>query len=139
MRGPTAALAAALVVAALACSGSGGTANDGGGGSGGGGGATAGSGGSATNATCQGMRQCAMDCADATCIDTCKSRGNASAQAAFQALYDCTMDPLRGNCSSPATINDCVCLAQCYDGACLAETDACVGGGTDIVCDFNCH
>ena len=135
MRGLTVALAAAFVVAALACS-SGGGSNDGGGG---GGGATGGGGGSATNATCQGMRQCAMDCADDACVANCKSRGTTDAQAAFQALYDCTMDPARGNCPSPASINDCVCVAQCFDGACLAETDACVNGGTDVVCDMSCH
>ena len=129
MRGSTAAMAAALVVAALACSSN----NNGGGGGGSGGG------GGATNATCQAMRQCVMDCDDTACIDTCKSRGNAAAQAAFQALYECTMDPARGNCPTAASINDCVCMAQCYDGACLAETDACVGGGTDIVCDLSCH
>ena len=127
MRGLTAALAAAFVVAALACSG------------GGGGGATGGSGGSATNASCQDMRQCVLDCSDSACINTCKSRGNAAVQAAFQALYDCTMDPARGNCPNAATIDDCVCLAQCYDGACLAETDACLNGATDIVCDTRCH
>ena len=137
MRGVTAALAAAFIVAALACSSSGGS-NDGGGG---GGGATGGTGGSATDATCQGIRQCVMDCgaADDACINTCKSRGNTAAQGAFQALYDCTADPARGNCTAAHAISDCVCIAQCYDGACLAETDACVNGGSDVVCDMSCH
>jgi hypothetical protein len=140
MRGLTAALAAALVVVAFACS-SNNASNDGGGGSGGGGGggATGGGGGSATNASCQDMRQCVMDCGDQACIDNCKSRGNAAAQAAFQALFDCTMDPNRGNCPSPGAISDCVCTAQCYDGACLAEVDACLGGATDLICDIACH
>ena len=139
MRGLTTSLAAAFVIAALACS-SNGSSNDAGGGSGGGGGsATGGGGGSATNASCQDMRQCVMDCADAACVNNCKSRGNAAAQAAFQALLDCTVDTARGNCPSGTAISDCLCQAQCYDGACLAEVDACLNGASDLICDVNCH
>ena len=126
------------MVAVMACSG-GGNTSDAGGGSGGGGGATGGSGG-ATNATCQDMRMCVMDCGDDACVNNCKSRGDAAAQAAFQALYDCTIDSARGACPMARAIDDCVCMAQCFDGACLAETDACVNGAAvDLVCEMRCH
>jgi hypothetical protein len=127
-----------MLIAAMACSSSK-SSNDAGGGSGGGGGATGGSGG-ATNASCQDMRMCAKDCGDDACLASCKSRGTAAAAAAFQALYDCTADPARGNCPNGNIISDCLCMAQCYDGACLAEVDACLAGTTiDLVCDGNCH
>ena len=137
MRGALTAAAAALLIAAVACSSN--NSNTGKGGSGGGG-ATGGTGGGATPGSCQAIRMCAKDCADAACLATCKSRGTTDAQAAWQALYDCTGDSARGNCPMPAAVGlDCVCMAQCYDGLCLAETDACVAGATDIVCDSNCH
>jgi len=82
---------------------------------------------------------CANDCGDEACLNACKARGTPAAQAALQALYDCTTDPARGNCPMANGISDCVCVAQCYDGACLAEVDACINGATDIICDVNCH
>jgi hypothetical protein len=87
------------------------------------------------------MRLCAMSCGatDEACVNTCKSRGNATEQANFQALMDCTKDAARGGCPAPYLIDDCTCLAQCFDGACLAETDTCVAGATDLVCDLSCH
>jgi len=140
MRGALTAAVAALLIAAIACSSS--SPNTGTGTAGtGGGGATGGTGGGATQGSCQAIRLCAKDCGvDAACLATCKSRGTADAQTAWQALYDCTADTARGNCSMPAVVGlDCVCMAQCYDGLCLAETDACVAGATDLVCDMNCH
>ncbi len=111
----------------LACS-SGGSNPDGGAtGSGGAGG------GSATTATCQAARACAIDCADATCLATCASRANPPAQAAFQALVECTMT--MGQCASFDDIN-CVCLAQCaMDPPCIVEVDNCLAG---IVMDNVC-
>jgi hypothetical protein len=135
MRGLIATVAA-MLIAGLACSSN--DSKTGTGGSGGSG-ATGGSGGATTNASCQDIRMCAKDCADDACLNTCKSRGTAAAQANFQALYDCTADSARGNCTMANVISDCVCMAQCYDGACLAEVDACTAGATDVVCEGNCH
>jgi hypothetical protein len=118
MRGALTAAVAALLIAAFACS-SNTSSNTGTAGSGGGG-ATGGTGGGATQGTCEAIRICAKDCGDDACLATCKSRGNADAQTAWQALYDCTMDSARGNCPMANIIGDCVCTAQCYDGACLA-------------------
>ena len=137
MRGALTAAVAALLMAAFACSSNTSPNNDGAGT--GGSGATGGGGGGATQGSCQAIRICAKDCGDDACIATCKSRGSADAQTAWQALYDCTADTTRGNCTMANTISDCVCMAQCYDGACLAEVDACVAGATDIVCEGNCH
>jgi len=103
-------------------------------------GATDGTGG-ATNATCQAIRICAVDCTDEACVtNMCKSRGTTEAQAAFQALHDCTKDPARGTCASPSDVN-CLCLAQCLqDPPCVAEVEACLAGAApDIVCEDRCH
>jgi hypothetical protein len=103
-------------------------------------GATGGNGG-ATNATCQAIRICAVDCTDEACVtNNCKPRGTTEAQATFQALYDCTKDPTRGTCTSPSDVN-CLCLAQCLqDPPCVAETEACLAGAApDIVCEDRCH
>jgi hypothetical protein len=125
-----------------ACS-SGGGSKDGGGGTGGGGGATGGGGGATTNATCQDIRLCALDCADDTCIGMCKARGTAAAQAAFQALDDCTRAalPTGGGCTVPFDLPNCYCPAQCQqDPPCAALVDACVAPATmDLVCDMRCH
>src|SRR5688572_24508318 len=104
--------AAAAVMVAILTLGLGCGATDGGGG--------------ATNATCQAIRICAVDCTDEACVMTnCKSRGTTEAQATFQALYDCTKDPGRGTCTSPSDVN-CLCLAQCLqDPPCVPEVEAC--------------
>ena len=134
MRGALTAAAAAMLAVltlALGCSSTG-SSNDSG--------ATGGTGG-ATNATCQAIRICAVDCTDEECVTSnCKPRGTTAAQAAFQALYDCTKDPARGTCASPSDVN-CLCLAQCLqDPPCMAETEACLAGAApDIVCEDRCH
>jgi hypothetical protein len=92
---------------------------------------------SASNDTCQAARICALDCADTNCITTCRSRANAAAQAAFDALATCTTQ--LGQCATLSDIN-CLCSAQCImDPPCVDEVAACVGGGTDSVCDTTCH
>jgi hypothetical protein len=112
----------------LACS-SGGSKGDGG--------PTGAGGGAGPSDSCQAARICALDCADATCLAVCAGRANAAAQVAFQALIECTM--AMGQCASSNDIN-CLCAAQCLmDPPCIAEVDACVGGGADSVCDTTCH
>ena len=55
--------------------------------------------GGATVFSCQDIRLCALDCADDAAVMTnCKSKGSADAQAAFQALYDCTKNT--GGCDA---------------------------------------
>ena len=118
------ALAAVLVlVAGVGCSGG---ANPGDGGAGGTG-----------TGTCQTIRLCAIDCGDDTCVtNSCKPRGTAAAQAAFQALYDCTRST---GCTAPGDLN-CLCAAQCLqDPPCVSELDACVGATSDPICEVNCH
>jgi hypothetical protein len=136
-------------MAVLGCSSSGSSNSDAAGGSsggssaggsgGGGGGATGSGGSSATNAGCQAIRLCAIDCADEACImNNCKSMGNADAQAAFQALYDCTTDPTQGNCAGTGDIA-CVCMAQyLQDPPCADALFACVGDINDLIAD-RCH
>jgi hypothetical protein len=121
--------------------GAGGTAGAGGttaaGGASGGGGATGGAGGGATNAACQAIRLCAIDCADAACImNSCKPMGRtAAAETAFQALYDCTLDPARGNCPSLNDVN-CMCMAQyLQDPPCADALFDCVGNIIDTIAD----
>jgi hypothetical protein len=124
------------VVLTLACS-SGGSGNpDGGaGGSGGGGG------GGAPSGTCQAIRLCALDCSDEACVTTCANRGTSAAQAAFQALYDCTKAalPTGGGCATPSDV-DCLCMAQCIqDPPCFDQTIECTANMTDTICDDLCH
>jgi hypothetical protein len=139
MRGALAAVAAVLMIAA--CS-SGGGSHDGGGGAGGGG-ATGGGGGATTNATCQDIRLCVLDCGDDACIAMCKARGTADAQALYQALDDCTRaaPPTGGGCTVPYDLPNCYCPAQCLqDPPCGPQVDACVApAGMDLVCDMRCH
>ncbi len=107
-----------------------------GGGCGGAGGGVDGAGGG-PGQTCQSIRLCALDCGDDACVmSTCKVRGDAAAQAAFQSLYDCTKTA--GGCV-PGNIN-CLCLAQCLESPpCASELDMCVGATTDSICDVSCH
>jgi hypothetical protein len=103
------------------------------------GGSGVGGGGGAIGNSCQGIRRCVVEsCADEACVlNTCLPQGTPAAQAAFQALYDCTKT--MGACTSPSDIN-CFCLAQCLqDPPCAAQVDACTGGLTDSVCDSTCH
>ena len=97
----------------------------------------AGAGGGPGNQTCQALRLCALDCGDEGCVSTCKQRGTADAQAAFQGLFDCTRT--EGGCASPNDLN-CLCNAQCLqDPPCAVELDACVGATSDSICEVNCH
>jgi len=77
---------------------------------------------------------CALDNPDQASFDAnCKSMGTAAAQAAFQALFECTTDPARGNCGAPVDIN-CLCMAQyLQDPPCVDVLDACVGTITDLI------
>jgi hypothetical protein len=140
MRAQTAALAT-IFIAALGCSG-GASSNDGGGGAGGagGGGATGGGSGGATNATCQTIRLCAVDCADDACVqNNCKPMAPAAAQAAYQALSDCTTDPARGDCPSGSAVNQCLCMAQyLQDPPCEIQLADCIGNINDTIADL-CH
>ena len=130
--------AMAALVVAVGCSSSSSNHDAAGGSSGGsgggGGGATGGSGGSATNANCQALRMCALDNPDQASFDAnCKAMGTPAAQAALQALFECTTDPARGNCGSPVDIN-CLCMAQyLQDPPCTDLLDACVGTITDLI------
>ena len=134
--------AIAALVVAVGCSSSGSNHDAAGGSSGGssagtgggGGGATGGSGGGATNANCQALRMCALDNPDQASFDAnCKAMGTPAAQAAFQALFECTTDPARGNCGEPVDIN-CLCMAQyLQDPPCTDLLDACVGTITDLI------
>ena len=87
--------------------------------------------------TCQTVRLCATDCGDETCVtNRCKPRGTAAAQAAFQALYECTAST---GCTRPGDLN-CLCAAQCLqDPPCVSELDTCVGATSDPICEVNCH
>jgi hypothetical protein len=143
MRGALAAVGAALMIAA--CSSSSGSSKDGGGGNSGagGGGATGGGGGATTNATCQDIRLCVLDCADDACIAMCKARGTADAQTTFQALDDClrAAPPSGGGCTVPYDLPNCLCPAECLqDPPCGPMVDACVApAATDVFCDMRCH
>ena len=125
MRALRNAAVAALLIVALGCSSGGSNKDAAGGSSGGGGGATGGGSGGATNATCQAIRICALATTDA--------------QAAFQALYDCTVDPVRGNCASASDIN-CMCTAQyLQDPPCNDLVLACIGNITTDTIGDRCH
>lgn len=137
-----AALALSTASAAMSCSSSNGNgsspppADAGVGGSGGGGGA-----GGASDWSCAEIRAHALgtDCADDSCVATAKAKGGAAAQAAFQALYDCTKNQ---GCTTPNMIV-CLCDAQCYPdmSPCAAELDTCLAGALDdpAICDPQCH
>jgi hypothetical protein len=91
--------------------------------------------------TCQEVRLCAFSCTSEACVDTCRQRGSAGAQAAFQAVTSCTEGSAAdggGGCppvSDPGYRN-CLCLAQCLeDPPCAATLDPCLGNLDDSVCD----
>lgn len=132
----------AMAVLATGCSG-GGNSTDAGSGSGGaaaGGGGSTGTGGAGggNTATCQAIRICARDCADDACVEnTCKPMAPAAAQAAFQALTDCTADPARGNCPVGYRVDDCLCMAQYrQDPPCADLLTDCVGTINDVIADL---
>lgn len=86
--------------------------------------------------TCQGIRACLWGCNTGMqeCVQTCINKGSPQAQALFQTLATC-MAPY-----CPAGDFTCGCVHQCFDGNCLAETEACAAGTTpDLVCDELCH
>ena len=127
---------ATMLIAAIGCSSGSNSKNDGGGGAGGGGGAT-GTGG-ATNANCQTIRLCAVDCADDACVQNCKSMAPSAADA-YQALADCTTDPSRGGCPSGSQVSQCLCMAQyLQDPPCADLLNACIGNINDTIADL-CH
>ena len=67
--------------------------------------------------------------------------GNADAQAAFQALYDCTTDPARGNCPIPVDMSPggCMCMAQyLQDPPCADPLFTCLGNIDDLIAP-RCH
>jgi hypothetical protein len=91
--------------------------------------------------TCQQVRLCAFSCTSDACIATCRQRGSAAAQAAFEAVTSCTQGSVAdggGGCppvSDPGYRN-CLCLAQCLeDPPCAATLDPCLGNLDDTVCD----
>jgi hypothetical protein len=129
-----------MLIAVLGCS-SGNSNNPGTGGSGGSG--SGGTGGMPPPAgSCQAIRLCALDCADDACVTSnCLPMGTATAQTAFQAVYDCTKaaQPTGGGCATPGDIN-CLCMAQCLqDPPCGELALDCTANITDIVCDDLCH
>jgi hypothetical protein len=132
----TLATLATLAALVFSCSG-GGSSPDGGGGSGGGGGGNTGGSGGGTVFSCQDIRLCALDYADDTAVMTnCKSKGSADAQAAFQALYDCTKNT--GGCDPVNDIN-CLCMAQCLqDPPCENLVFTCIGSAADALCGGPC-
>jgi hypothetical protein len=95
----------------------------------------------AGTATCQQVRLCAFGCSSEACVDTCRQRGSAAAQAAFAAVTSCTQGSAAdggGGCppvSDPGYRN-CLCLAQCLEEPpCAATLDPCLGNIDDSVCD----
>jgi hypothetical protein len=91
--------------------------------------------------TCQQIRLCAFNCTSEACVDTCRQRGSAAAQAAFDGVTSCTQGSAAdggGGCppvSDPGYRN-CLCLAQCLeDPPCAATLDPCLGNLDDSVCD----
>jgi hypothetical protein len=84
--------------------------------------------------TCQSLRLCAFDCADDACVQTCRAKGTAAAQAAFDMLEACT-----AQACAAGDVN-CACGEQCLaDGSCLSAVDACLGNVADAICDNLCH
>jgi hypothetical protein len=88
----------------------------------------------ASMGTCQSLRLCAFDCADDACVQTCRAKGTASAQVAFDELEACTT-----KACAKGDVN-CACGEQCLaDGSCLTAVDACLGTAADPICDNLCH
>jgi hypothetical protein len=84
--------------------------------------------------TCQSLRLCAFECGDDACVQACRVKGTAAAQAAFDTLEACT-----AQACAPGDVN-CACGEQCLaDGSCLAAVDACLGNVADPICDNLCH
>jgi hypothetical protein len=92
-------------------------------------------GGADAGESCQQIRLCALDCADAPCTQACQARGSIDGRAGFEALLACTL----ATCAL-GDVN-CLCREQCLaDGNCLTEVDACLAGASaDLVCDTRCH
>lgn len=91
----------------------------------------------APTATCQEIRQCVWYCASEKsepCVSDCIARGTPQAREAFQVLAACTAP----HCPTGETY--CGCEQRCFsDGNCIAETEACADGVTDLVCEELCH
>lgn len=91
----------------------------------------------ATANTCQGIRGCVSACAndiEQPCVQNCIAQGSPAAQATYQALAACTAR------YCPTGDFYCGCEQHCFlDGNCQTETEACVAGMADSVCDFSCH
>jgi len=96
--------------------------------------------------TCEDIRTCAAACADTTCLDGCRARGYAAAQATFADLMSClgTLDqrsPPGDDCTGVDP--GCYCREECNpDGYCLDQVAACLqaasGVGADTVCNGTC-
>ncbi len=91
----------------------------------------------ATANTCQDIRKCVASCAsevDQPCVQNCIAEGSPAAQTTYQALAACTAR------YCPTGDSYCGCEQHCFvDGHCLAETEACVAGVADLVCEMFCH
>lgn len=72
---------------------------------------------------CEGVYACSQDCSDATCANTCYSKGSTTAKQQFNDLTLCMSD-----CAASATTN--AQYSQCVDSNCSNETTACFGVGT---------
>jgi hypothetical protein len=87
--------------------------------------------------TCQGIRGCVFLCKsdiEQPCAQNCIAQGSPLAQATYQALAACTAR------YCPTGDFYCGCEQHCFvDGNCLVETEACVAGSADLVCEMLCH
>jgi hypothetical protein len=152
LRARTFVVLAAALLASGACSSSKPAAQDAGSGTGGtgaggapmvtdGGADAAGATADAGAWTCQQVRLCAFSCTSDACVATCRQRGSAAAQAAFEAVTSCTQGaPADGGGGCPPVSDpgyrNCLCLAQCLeDPPCAATLDPCLGNLDDTVCD----
>jgi hypothetical protein len=125
-------LLALSMVWLLACSSGSGSNGDGGPDAGG-----------STVKSCVDIRRCTVEalCADEACVNTCKERGSAAAQAAFDALEQCT-NTTAGCARNSPDYMECFCKAQCREDYTCADPgflDACLDGtSVDQVCETFC-
>jgi len=91
----------------------------------------------AAGRTCQDIRLCAWLCTsalDEPCVSRCISGSTAAAESAYRTLAACTAS------QCPNGDFYCGCEQQCqFDGKCQVETQICVAGPSDLMCDVNCH
>jgi hypothetical protein len=93
--------------------------------------------GGASALSCQEIRVRVRSCSsevDQPCVNDIVAMGTPAAQVAFRALAECTAP----HCSTGDFY--CTCEQRCFgEGNCLSETEACVAGAADEVCDVLCH